>query len=483
MKILFAASEMDPFCKTGGLADVLGALPPVLAEMGHKVVVMLPGYKVIDRDKWGFRPTGVRLDVPLGKGTRHLGLSTLSWNGVDVLLLESEEFFWRDSLYGDIDGDYDDNDERFAFFSRATLELTKNLGLKPDIVHSHDWQAGLVPAYLKTVYVDDPYFSGTKTFFTIHNLGYQGLFPKETFPKTLIPKVEFTWKKMEYWGKVSYLKAGLVYSDLLSTVSEAYADEITREPLGFGMQGVFEERKESLYGIVNGIDVDMWNPETDSAIASTFSARTTKGKKACRESLLRKCGLKAAASAPLVGMVTRLDDQKGLDIFEDSVARLMSLDIRLVVLGTGSKKHHETMSTLEKRYNDRIKVFLTFNNDLARQIYAGSDAFLMPSRYEPCGLGQLIAMRYGSLPIVHATGGLKDTVQDVDQEPDSGVGFVFDSYSPEALADAVGRAVVAFREKGRRRWTAALKRAMNRDFSWTNSAERYVELYEELGRG
>ncbi len=480
MTILFTASEMAPFCKTGGLADVVGALPPELAKQGHHVAVMLPGYVAVDRERWGFRPSNVHLDVAMGNGIHSLGLSTLTWNGVDVFLLENDTFFKRPALYGDENGDYPDNCDRFAFFSRATLELSKTLTLRPDIIHAHDWQTGLIPVYLKTLYKDDPFFRRTGSLFTIHNLGYQGLFPADTLPMTGIPWSEYTWKKLEYWGKVSYLKGGLVYADALSTVSATYAEEIRREPLGFGMHGVFEERKGALHGIVNGIDTDAWNPAKGHSIAAAFSASSIKGKKVCRDALLGECGLKADDTSPVVGMVTRLDDQKGLDILEDAVGRLMSLGIRLVVLGTGAQKHHDTMRELETRFHGSMKVFLMFDNDLAHRIYAGSDAFLMPSRYEPCGLGQLIAMRYGALPIVHATGGLKDTVPDLDENPESGLGFAFEKYSADALADAAGRAVTAFRETGCHRWNAAVRRAMSSDFSWTASTARYISLYHSI---
>jgi len=479
MILLFAASEMAPFCKTGGLADVMGSLPPVLAETGHDVTVMLPGYSVIDRGRYGFAPAG-GLEVPVGAETKPLALHSAVWKGVAVYLLENAEYFSRGGLYGDSGGDYPDNAERFVFYARGVVETARRLKLEPDVVHAHDWQAGLVMPYLAVVYTKDPLFRDTATLFTVHNLGYQGIFPMESFPLTGLPEDVLHWTKMEYWGKISFLKGGVVYADAVSTVSEAYADEITREPLGFGMHGVFAGRRESLFGIVNGIDQAAWNPATDEAIPANYSADDPGGKKQCREALLETCGFTAGENVPLFGMVTRLDDQKGLDILEAAAGRLVAMDLRLVVLGTGSAEHHEAVSELEARHPGRIQAFLRFDNDLARLIYAGSDAFLMPSRYEPCGLGQLIAMRYGTLPVVHATGGLRDTVRDIDENPDDGDGFVFREYSPEALADAAARAVRAFREPGRPRWNRAVERVMRRDFSWRRSAERYVSLYERL---
>ena len=481
MTIIFSASEMVPFCKTGGLADVVGALPPVLAEKGHDVRVMIPGYTTIDKKPYGFRPLFTDMTISVGTENAPLTVSTATWNGVTICLLENEMYFCRAGLYGDKDGDYRDNAERFVFYARSVMETMRRMGLSPDIVHCHDWQAGLVPAYLATVYADEPLFYHTATLFTVHNLGYQGLFPMAAFDLTGLPVSALDWRRMEYWGKVSFLKAGFVYAGAISTVSESYADEITREPLGFGMHGVFAERRDSLHGIVNGIDQDEWNPATDTVIPASYGPGRMQGKAACRASLLARCGFKGGNSDPVIGMVTRLDDQKGLDILEEAVGKIAALNIRLAILGTGTQKHHDTMTALSKRYSDRISVFLRFDNDMARLIYAGSDAFLMPSRYEPCGLGQLIAMRYGTLPIVHATGGLRDTVQDLDDHPDDGDGFVFGEYSADALAGAVTRAVKAFREKGKRRWNAAVLRVMKRDFSWGASADRYVALYESLG--
>ena len=436
MTLLFAASEMVPFCKTGGLADVIGALPPVLAETGHNVTVMLPGYSVIDREKYGFKTIAHDLKIPVGKELKPLDISSTSWKGVNVCLLENDGYFKRDSLYGDTDGDYDDNAERFVFYARGVIEAAKYLRLRPDVVHAHDWQAGLTMAHLVTVYKDDPAFEETASLFTVHNLGYQGIFDMEAASLTGLPPESFHWTKMEYWGKISFLKGGIVYADAVSTVSETYSVEITEEPLGFGMHDVFAERRNSLYGIVNGIDSDEWNPAADKAIPAVYTAGDMRGKKVCRRELIRTCGFRARVNIPVFGMVTRLDDQKGLDIIEAAIGRLVSMDLRLVVLGAGTREHHETMTRLTELYPGRIRVFLRFDSDMARLIYAGSDVFLMPSRYEPCGLGQLIAMRYGTLPVVHSTGGLKDTVSDLDAHPRDGDGFSFDEYSPEALVNA-----------------------------------------------
>ena len=480
MTLLFTASEMVPYCKTGGLADVVGSLTPVLAGMGHDVHVMLPGYRSIDRAKYGFTANPEKYKVAVGNHTVPFNISYAFHDGVSVYLLENDEYFNRENLYGDADGDYKDNGARFMFYSRAVFEAVKQRGIRPDIIHAHDWQAGLVPAYLTTVFRGDPYFAETGTLFTIHNLGYQGLFPYKVFAETGIPEEEYHWTKLEYYGNVSFIKSGIIYSDAISTVSRAYADEITTAELGFGLEDIFTERRHVLHGIVNGIDTAAWNPETDAVIPRTFSADDPAGKKKCRSELLRMCEMKAGKSVPVIAMITRLDDQKGLDILEDAVVSLMKLDIRLVILGTGSREHHETIEQLSDNHSGKIRAMLKFDNDLARSLYAGADIFLMPSRYEPCGLGQLIAMRYGALPVVRTTGGLIDTVSDLDDDPLNGVGFSFGDYTAEALAGTVTRAVEAFRERGKTRWNQAVNRAMKRDFSWEKSAREYNSLYERI---
>ncbi len=477
MTILFAASEMVPFCKTGGLADVIGALPPVLADMGHDICVMLPGYTVIDRARYRFEAVSEKLRIPVGKEMKTLTISSAEWKGITVHLLENDGYFGRGGLYGDEQGDYDDNGERFVFYARGVVEAVKHLTVMPDIVHAHDWQASLVIPYLATVYAGDHHFENTATLFTVHNLGYQGIFQKQVFSLTGLPDEAFHLTKMEYWGNVSFLKGGIVYADAVSTVSETYAVEITGKELGFGLHGVFKERRNDLYGIVNGIDQDEWNPEKDTAIPARYGSGDMSGKKKCRKILLKACGMKASSNVPVFGMVTRLDDQKGLDILDAGIGRLVALNLRLVILGTGTSKHHDTMKQLALRYPDRIHVILGFDSVMARLIYAGSDAFLMPSRYEPCGFGQLIAMRYGTLAVVNSTGGLADTVRDIDNHRDDGNGFTFSTYSSDALVNTVARAAKVFREHDRKRWFRTVNRAMAQDFSWKTSVKKYINLY------
>lgn len=480
MTIVFAASEMVPFCKTGGLADVLGALPPVLAGLGHDVHVILPGYGSIDRERFGFIGEDMARELPLGAETRPMTASSATWRGVSVHLVENRYLFDREGLYGGIAGDYPDNAARFIFFSRGVVEVIRALGIEPDIIHIHDWQAALVAPLVRLTCAGEPAFDNASVLFTIHNLGYQGNFGPEVFDLTGLPPEAFTWTTMEFWGRVSFLKGGIVYADAISTVSATYAEEITGETLGFGLHDVLAERRRDLHGIVNGIDTSLWDPATDSAIPARYSAEDLSGKAACREALLRTCGLAAKPTVPVIGIVTRLDDQKGLDIIEEAVGRLVPLDIRLVILGTGTKKHHEAMDLLKSRYPDTIQVMLRYDDGMARLIYSGADMFLMPSRYEPCGLGQFIAMRYGTLPIVRRTGGLADTVTDITADPRNGTGFSFGDYSAEALIGAMTRAVTLFRGKGGTAWTAAVQRAMRADFSWDSSARLYAGLYTSI---
>lgn len=482
MTILFAASEMTPFCKTGGLADMIGSLAPVLASMGHDVHVVLPGYAAIDRKRYGFNENCGRFQVPVGPVTKPVSIASARWDGVTVHLIENEEYFDRPGLYGDINGDYFDNGPRFVCYARAVLEAAKCLGLKPAVIHAHDWQAGLVMPYLSMLYARDEPFRKTRTLFTIHNLGYQGVFAPWVFGLSGIPETEFNWLRMEYYGNVSFLKSGIVYSDAVSTVSPTYAREITTEPLGFGLQGVLANRAEVLHGILNGIDAADMDPSTDPVIPERYSASDMKGKAACRRALVKAFGLDASAKYPVFGMVTRLDRQKGLDIVGGAIERLTSLGIRLVVLGSGDRGYVNALESFAARHPGLLGLNLRFDPEAARLVYAGADAFLMPSMYEPCGLGQMFAMRYGTLPVVHATGGLADTVVDLDAFPDTGNGFSFNEFTSDALVEAAARAVKAFSEPKRARWNSAVSRGMAADFSWKKSAEAYEALYRELSK-
>jgi len=471
---------MAPFCKTGGLADVIGSLPVVLARMGNEVHVMLPGYSRIDRKKYNFTDNPSHLQIPMGPVTKPMSFSSASWEGVTVHLIENEEYFDRSGIYGDAQGDYFDNGPRFVFFCRGALEAVKLLGIKPDIIHAHDWQTGLILPYLKTLYAQEFLFRDAASLFTIHNLGYQGNFPPWVFSLTGIPDEEFRWTKMEFYGNVSFLKSGIVYADAVSTVSETYAREIITEQLGFGMQGALAQRKNVLFGILNGIDQDEWNPATDRSIPASYSPDDLSGKKICRTALLKEFGISVGENIPVFGMVSRLDSQKGFDILEEGMDKIAAMAVCLVILGTGTSEHMEALAKIAARYPKQVRIMMKFDPLTAKLVYAGSDAFLMPSRYEPCGLAQIIALRYGTLPVVHATGGLADTVEDMDSDPDNGNGFSFEIYSSDALAGSIERAVKAFSEPGRARWQRAVQRAMNKDYSWKISAEKYIKLYKQL---
>jgi len=459
MKIVMAASEVVPFAKTGGLADVAGALPLALEKLGHDVIIIMPGYKAVHN-----------LKTPaIKKFSDGVSFSTVG-KAIRVYFIDNPEFFDRDSLYGDKTGDYKDNLERFSYFCRKALELLKEIKFKPDIIHCHDWQSALIPAYLKNTLVLDPFFKGARTVFTIHNIGYQGLFPKEDLPKTGLDWGVFNMDMMEYYDKINVLKGGMVFSDLINTVSDAYSKEIQTKEFGFGMEGILQKRKADLFGIINGLDYTIWDPAADAKIAAKFSAKDAAGKAACKEDLQKFCKLPAKSTLPLCGIVSRLAEQKGFDILAEGIDEICKMDLQLVILGTGDLKYHQIMEAMVKKYPKVISLHLKFDDTLAHKIYAGSDIFLMPSKYEPCGLGQMISLRYGTVPLVFKTGGLADTVNDKN-------GYVFDTYSKAELIKTLKQAIKDF--KNRRKWQELMTRGMKCNFSWSASAKQYVQLYEK----
>ena len=477
MKILFAASEVAPFAKTGGLADVAGSLPRALAALGHDVSVVLPRYRQVDVDRFGLRPAA-SFYVPLASWKERCDVLVGSLGPkVTVYFVNKDIYYDRPEFYRTLRGDFPDNAERFIFFSRAVPELCRALDLAPDIVHCNDWQTGLIPLYLRRLYAGHRQFAGTRTVFTIHNLGYQGIFWHWDLRMTGLGWDVFTPDGLEFWGKMNLLKAGIVYADAVTTVSETYAREIQTPEYGHGLDGVLRDRARDLTGIVNGIDYEEWDPATDRAIEKNFSAARPAGKRACRRALLAEVGLRETPD-PVMGMVTRLSDQKGLDILVDALPEVMATGVRLVVLGTGDERYHRLLRDAARLHADRMRVLLTYDDGLARRIYAGSDMFLMPSRYEPCGLGQMHALRYGTVPIVRRTGGLADTV--VDHRPRSvkGTGFLFDEYTAEALAGCVRRAVSVFADPPA--WKLLLQAGMQVDLSWKHSAKEYVKVYQNV---
>ena len=481
MRVAFVSPEMVPYAKTGGLADVVGTLPKEIHALGQEVLCFLPKYKKIDASRWPLKEVVDRLQVPVGSEIETGRVFRFDdTNGIQVYFIDQPEYFSRDELYGTPLGDYPDNDRRFIFFQRGVLETLKKLGLKPDIIHCHDWQTGLVAPYLKTLYANDPFFAKTKSVFTIHNLAYQGNFPPDSLPLTGLGWEMFRLERLEFWGKMSFLKGGLVYSDVLTTVSPRYAKEIQTKEYGCGMEGVLQTRKDDLVGIINGIDPDEWNPENDADLPSHFNIKKLEGKAQDKAALQKENHLPADARTPVFGIITRLADQKGLDILAPAVEGLVKRGIQLVLLGTGEEKYHQIFKELAKKYPKQLGIHILFDAKLAKRIYAGSDVFLMPSRYEPCGLGQLISLRFGTVPLVRETGGLADTVKDFNPTTGEGTGFVFKEYDTKTFLATADRALAVFRDE--KLWEKLVKNGMKCDFSWLASAKQYVDLYERAER-
>jgi len=474
MRITFAASECVPFSKTGGLADVVGALPGALAQLGHQVSVFVPKYRQTKLEK----PTTVLRSVTVPFDDQYRFCTVLDGgivSGVQFYFIDYPPYFDRDALYGTSLGDYRDNAERFALFSRAVLEASKILGV-PDVFHCHDWQSALIPVLLRTLYAEDPAFAEVRTVFTIHNIGYQGLFPSDILPLLMLPWDLFTISKLEFYGKVNFLKGALLYSDFITTVSRRYSQEIQTSEYGFGLEGVLRSRAQSIAGILNGVDYNEWCPERDSFIAAHYSVGNLSGKEKDKKDLLRAFGLDDSSELPLIGIVSRFAAQKGFDLISHVADRLAHEDLMIVALGTGDKEYEDLFRRLNKQYPKKLSVKIAYDNSLAHKIEAGADMFLMPSRYEPCGLNQIYSLRYGTVPVVRATGGLDDTIETWDPRNGKGTGFKFTEYSGEALLDTVRLALTAYKDKNA--WQQLMRNGMTRDFSWTASAREYVKVYE-----
>jgi len=490
MQIVMVASEVAPFSTEGGLADVIGSLPAALAELGHEVAVISPLYRGVRRqaDRIGCpleRLDPGQISVPMGEAD----VSCAAWRtrlpdtNVSVYLLQNDRYYDRGGHYtsSSDNSDYQDNSERFIFLSRGALELCRFLGIRPDVVHTHDWHTGLVPIYIKHVYKDD--FARTATVFTVHNLAYQGIFWHWDMKLAGLPWELFNWHMLEYYGNLSFLKAGLVGADVLTTVSKQYAREIQTERYGCGMHGVLRERADDLYGIVNGIDGQAWSPETDPVIPARYSAEDLSGKAECKRALQARFGIEQDPDRPLIGMVCRLVDQKGLDLLAEALPDLLALGVQFVILGKGEPRYHHMLQLAQQRDPGSVGILLAYNEEAAHLIEAGSDMFLMPSRFEPCGLNQLYSMKYGTVPVVRATGGLVDTVSGYSQEGlDSGesTGFVFEDYSAVALTEAVRGAVELYRDGDR--WRRLMLNGMAGDWSWRHSAREYTRIYEKAVR-
>ncbi|KPJ61368.1 MAG: hypothetical protein AMJ46_01325 [Latescibacteria bacterium DG_63] len=485
-KISIASAEMVPFAKVGGLADVVGSLSKRLAAMGHEVRVFLPRYGFLKAKEHGLKKVRAsgEMSVNIGGTEREVGIwrSQVKGSGAKIYFIGNDGLLARDGIYCDPETheDYDDNAVRFAFFCKAVLEAHKNLSLETDVFHCNDHQTALIPLFLRREYADEKLLANAGTLFTIHNLGYQGVYPLEMLAETGLPEdLVYAMGPLEFWGKLNFMKGAIVYADVISTVSETYAKEIqSGEEYGFGLEGTLKARGEDIFGVLNGADYTAWNPAKDRHIPYRYSAANMEGKLKNKLHLIDKEGLgQLSERSFLIGIVSRLADQKGFDLLQSAAEQMLSRDIGLVILGTGQQKYHEYLSELRSKYPGKVSVNLQFDEKMAHLIEAASDAFLMPSRYEPCGLNQMYSMKYGTIPIVRYTGGLADTVEEFDPVSGSGTGLVFHGYTPTALIDAITRGYDTFQDK--QQWALLVKNAMETDFSWRRSARGYVELYKK----
>jgi starch synthase len=486
LKILMASAEVAPFARVGGLSDVVGALSKAAAGLGHEVSVFLPKYRAVDVKSYGFKQlSGRTLEVPMGDRVERASLWRAPMPGrddVNVYLVGHDGYFDREGIYVDpkTKHGYPDEVERYALFSRAVVEAALALGIEPDVFHLNDHHTAMAAVYLRRLYSDKPSLSRAGVVFTIHNLGYLGQFDKSRLPRlSLEESLSVPGSPFEYNGSVSTLRLGIEFADYVNTVSERYAEEISSSAeYGLGLEVVLAEKRRAgrLEGILNGVDYTVWDPSADDLIPARYSSEDMSGKSVCRARLLKTSGLIDQKGNPLIGMISRLADQKGFDLLRTGADELLRMGISFVVLGTGQAEYHDFLKKLADRNPGRVAAHLTFDNKLAHLIEAGADMFLMPSRYEPCGLNQMYSLRYGTVPIVRATGGLADTVADYDHSALSGTGFVFEEYSADAMTEAVGRAVSVFADRDA--WSGIVQRGMALDYSWNASAMKYVGLYE-----
>ena len=478
LNILFASPEAAPFAKTGGLADVIQALPKALKRIGHNPVIVIPRYKSVDH-RFAQELVFSKINIPISDRSEEADVyRTYLDSDIPVYLIDKPQYYHRDELYGTSDGDYQDNAERFIFFSRAIVELIPLLSHSIDIVHCNDWQTGLIPLYLKHFQSNIKGAKKISTLFTIHNMAYQGLFWRFDMHLTGLPWDYFTQEGIEYYGDLNLLKAGIVYADALNTVSKQYCKDIQTSEFGCGLDGVLRSHQHKLHGIINGIDYSVWNPAKDPLIPVQYDVNNLDGKKQCKFNLLKRMGKEDRIDIPLIGMISRLNSQKGLNIISQSFENLMQRNITFILLGTGDRQYEEEFAHHQRQHPDQFSFQACFDESLAHLIEAGSDFYLMPSRYEPCGLNQQYSLRYGTIPIVRATGGLIDTVIDLDQHHETGTGFVFRDYTHRALLETVDRAVKLY---GQQEYLKIIqKRGMLQDFSWESAADKYSELYHRI---
>jgi len=464
LKVVFCASEVMPFAKTGGLADVGGSLPIALKKDGVDISVVMPLYGCVDQKAFSLKP--------IAKNVLKAKL-----DNVDVYFIKNDKFFDRQELYGESKGDYPDNLERFSYFCKKTLEFLKEIDLKPDVFHCHDWQTSLISVYLKSIYARDPFYAGTKTILTIHNLAYQGVFDAKQFSLLGLDQRFNSPDALEFYGKINLLKSGIVFSDRVTTVSPQYAEEIRKKEFGCGLEGVINHRDDHVFGILNGIDVDSWNPETDDLIVKKYSAHRNDGKAENKKALQKECGLDVREDIPIFGFVGRLSAQKGVELLSEALPEIIEMDVQLIFQGVGEEKYQNLLKNLQKKYPKKIAVHIKFDEKTAHQIYAGSDVFLIPSVYEPCGLSQMISFRYGTIPLVYKTGGLADTVSPFRVGSEQGDGFVFVRYEENAIVTAFKSAISAYGKKDV--FKNLISKVMKYDFSWATSAKEYKRLYKQ----
>jgi len=488
LNILFVSSEVEPFAKTGGLADVSSSLPKAIKELGHEIRIMMPRYRFISERRFKLHDI-IRLKditIPIGPApevgyVKSSFISNLK-EKVQVYFLDNANYFGRDGVYQNpaTKKDYKDNDERFIFFCRGVLETLRRLGWQPDIIHCNDWQTGLIPAYVKTLFHSDPFFRNVKTLFTIHNMAYQGAFPADSFAKSGFPKDLFKPDGVEAYGKFNFLKTALNFCDAITTVSEKYAEEIcTSDEFGAGLNGLLQSRRKDLHGILNGIDYQVWNPLTDEFVYRKYDAKSVEAKIDNKRALLGRFNLEFSERRPLIGAICRLVDQKGFDLVLEILDDLLRQDVQFVLLGSGDKEYEKAFETVQKKHPKHMGVVFGFDNELSHLIEAGSDMYLMPSKYEPCGLNQMYSMRYGTVPVVRATGGLDDTVEDYSSNG-KGTGFKFEKFDSKELSKAIQRALKVYQQP--EEWKKIMRNGMQKDFSWEFSAKKYINLYKDLLR-
>jgi starch synthase len=478
LRVLFATPEAVPFAKTGGLADVAGALPKFLKPLGCDITVIMPYYRMVKKAGFSLQPLG---EVQVSMGDEILTADTYRGRmdqNIPVYFIGRDEFFDREDLYNTPKGDYFDNAERFIFFSKAVLALSKQIEFSPAIIHRHEWQTGLIPAYLKSIYRNDPFFSRTAAVFTIHNIAYQGLFKKEKFSLTGLPPEMYNPEGIEFWERINFMKAGIVYADAINTVSRKYSEEIQTAEYGYRLEGILRKRRQDLFGILNGVDYQDWDPSRDPHLVAHYDLNDISGKRECKRDLLKEFNLPLSLETlPLLGIISRLADQKGFDLLAEIIDELFTLEVGFVLLGTGEQKYHDLFNQVARKYPRKAGIRIAYDDRLAHKIEAGADLFLMPSKYEPCGLNQIYSLKYGTIPVVRATGGLDDTIVNYDPATGTGNGFKFARYNASEFLGQIKAAIGYYYQP--EHWKRLLWNAMTADFSWQRSAEAYLQLYRK----